>query len=347
MAQKVEKEVSAKVDTMKQAPSLVSRLAQKVIVSRQADKGQLLTVCAFACAAECVNTMVTPEFSFRGMDVTGTFCNLSGAFLGGLAVTWGARGPRSSALSDAFRGGFLTAYTSFCHVVDHSTALQCGRSADSASQLFLVSAIFGGPLCFDVGRRMGRLVFKPSHHTSKDEAVAVQALASARLAAFLLIVAAIATQGVAKGPEACLSLSLGVLCTAAACQAGDVIVLAATELMEGYGLHGGSVNWGTIWANAAALLMIVTCSHSAALYAAVASQLPPAGGWLLLLAAEKFRSSFCGALSAYGGFSEDTATMLVQRRADSAAASIGMNTLLLVVACALMAQADCPLGGWV
>jgi len=339
---------------VKAPTAFTSRLARKVLESRQDDKvGMLWTVCLFAALAECVNSLVMPLLVFRGVDATGTFCNFSGAWIGGFALACGNLGPRCNTLSTAFRGGFVAAYTSFIHVVEHSVALHCGRKADSASMVYLAVSLIGGPIFFHLGRRMGAAVFvwrkEASSEKDSNESTDASAtvLARTRYVLHALLVLALSCAAAQNGRDGALELTVGVLLTVAACQVGDMVTgfwYLFLDIVNEHIPDASSVNWGTIFANVSALLLVVMCEYSQNLHSSVLSKMPPDSSWFLALFAVKFRGSFCGALSAYGGFSEDTFGMLAQKNPDAFAANLGMNGVAAVTALALLSHASCPFG---
>merc|ERR1712232_363897 len=109
-------------------------------------------------------------------------------------------------------------------------------------------------------------------------------------------------------------------------------------------VQASSVNWGTIIANASALGLL---AHSHVLEAAWLKFVGPQPlvntetAWLLSVFLAKFRGSFCGALSAYGAFSEDVASSLAEGNVDAAAANIGMNAVTMLVFSAFMTHWSC------
>lgn len=315
-----------------------SRFAAHVLQERQADEqGMIWTVCAFAALAECVNTVVTPDITVRGAALTGTFCNLFGALLCGIASALGTLGPNSSSLADAFKGGFVAAFTSFCHMVENTVALECAGSP--RSQLFFASAVVGGPLAFSGGRFMagavlGGLGIRPSTGETQRSLTVIP---RARLAAVLGVLGFVVFHSTKNGPAAGIELAIGVGLTAAACIAGDYVGLAVSMLMP-----PSSVNWGTIAANTLALMFVVVCQSTGGLYTATVAWVPhPTAKWLALVFAEKFRGSFCGALSGYGGFSEDSVGSW--KEPDVAAANLGMNTFISVICITVLHHMTCGL----
>eukprot|EP00929_Paragymnodinium_shiwhaense_P096863 TRINITY_DN58592_c0_g1_i1.p1 TRINITY_DN58592_c0_g1~~TRINITY_DN58592_c0_g1_i1.p1 ORF type:complete len:471 (+),score=101.12 TRINITY_DN58592_c0_g1_i1:58-1470(+) len=412
--------------------------------------GMFLTVCAFACAAECVNTVITPSFTYRDAEATGTFCNLFGAFMAGLALAAGGVGPRCEAFSEAFRGGFVAAFTSFCHVVEHSSSLQCDGIENSAPTVYMATAIIGGPLFFGLGSSFGNLctrllqpapaasaaaalsfdklghplssgleerllprewtprvnnllarfprasrdqviaaVMTAGGHGGKaaalldanridragvwlddnvakagkceegedsqasqeaeDIAAAGSALLHLRCFLCVAITVAIAVQAQRTGMEGTVELLVGVLVTAAACKAGEWAVLFGEEVLitvagHGHAIQASSVNWGTIIANAAALGLLVHSQLLEALWFRLLGPRPlvdPEIAWFASVVTAKFRTSFCGALSAYGGYSEDVAVSLAGGNIDAAAANMGMHAMTALVFAAVLSHSAC------
>lgn len=315
-----------------------SRFAARVLQERQADQqGMIWTVCAFAALAECVNTVVTPDITVRGAALTGTLCNLFGALLCGIASALGTLGPNWSSLADVFKGGFVAAFTSFCHMVENTVALECAGSR--RTHLYFASAVVGGPLAFSGGRFAASAVLRglgirPSIGETQRSSTVIP---RAKLVAVLGVLVFVLRHSTKNGPSAGIELAIGIGLTAAACIAGDFVGIAVSMFMP-----SSSVNWGTIAANTLALMLVVVCQSTGGLHAATLAWVPHTSAkWLALVFAEKFRGSFCGALSGYGGFSEDS--MGSWKEPDVAAANLGMNTFISVIWITVLAHVTCGL----
>lgn len=296
------------------------------------------TICAFAALAECVNTVVTPDITFRGAALTGTFCNLFGAWLCGAASAMGALGPNWSSLADAFKGGFVAAFTSFCHMVENTVALECAGSPRSL--LYFTSAVVGGPLAFSGGKfAAGTMLGVLGVQPSLDDGAQCSStfIPRARLAAVLAVMGLVTVHAMNNGPAAGVEIAIGVGLTVAACIFGDYVGVAVSMIMP-----PSSVNWGTIGANSLALSFVVVCQATGGLHTTTVAWIPHhTVKWLALVFAEKFRGSFCGALSGYGGFSEDS--MVSWQEPDVAAANLGMNTFISVICITVLAHITCGL----
>lgn len=307
-----------------------------VIHAKEVSHRRLLTcMCTFAAAAECFNTVVMPSHSLRGYDLTTTSCNLLGAWLCGIALRLCDLGSKMSTLSDVFRGGFVSCFTSFCFMVEESATLFCAKNP-RALQFFVLCMLLG-PFCFHLGCRTGDVFVQPTswvrkrledtkeHHDETTKAV----LTRARNYMASWVVIAIAIEGQRNGSGAAGELAIGVMCSMAAVAVGDAVGVLAQAVMD----FDSDVNWGTIIANVAALLILSVTQlcrpHS------------PHPGWFLSVLCAKICSSFCGTLSGYGAYSEDVGGQLSEGKVDIAAANMGMNVLVGIVFVAILDYVSC------
>lgn len=319
-----------------------SRFGRRVVKERAGDaNGMLWACCAFAAAAECFNDLVTPHFKehlqVRGVDCTGLFLNLSGAWLCGVATALGTLGPNADVLGKAFNGGFIAAYTSFCQVVEDFTDQHCAKN--QAVLLQFVGCLLSGPFMFDVGHHFGSfivmVVYSPK--TQREEEPSDRLLPRLRRFLVASIVVAVAVEAQVHGAQQAAEVAIGIACVVAACFTGDTLATLSQEIMPSY----SQTNWGTVFANAAALAGVVACE----------AVFPPSDSdptkkpekWLLLTCVAKFRASFLGALSAFGGFSQDAGlqVMAIQGNIDVGAANLGMNALVALVFAAVLTQVRC------
>merc|ERR1711988_1454159 len=103
-----------------------------------------------------------PDFgSWRGIDLTITFLNLTGVFIGGIASQLATHGGANKRIAEAFNGGFVAAYTSFCFFVEHTADLTVKHK--DGSHIFaipyLLMCFILGPVGFELGKQIGAIVF--------------------------------------------------------------------------------------------------------------------------------------------------------------------------------------------
>ena len=89
------------------------------------DSPSLQLITSFAVLAEAFNTVFLPDLgTWRGVDLTGLFQNMSGALMGGVANSISQRrGGATARIANGFSNGFVAAYTSFAAMVVRTTPL--------------------------------------------------------------------------------------------------------------------------------------------------------------------------------------------------------------------------------
>lgn len=299
------------------------------IQAREVSHRRLLScMCTFAAAAECFNAVAMPNHNVRSYDVTGLLCNLLGALLGGIALQLC---DFSQTLGDVFRGGFISCYTSYCFMVEETATLFCQRHPRALQ--YLVFCILLGPCFFEIGRSIGTpilRILKFFHHGPVESSETVKALlTSSRLAMMCWVVIAISMEAQLRGSIAAIELTTGVLLSMLAVVVGDTVGMASQAIMD----FESDVNWGTIFANVVALLVL----SATRLFSL---SVPDLGIWTALVLS-KVGSSFCGTLSGYGAFSEDVADQISKSNLEVAATNLGMNALVAIVFVALLDAISC------
>lgn len=324
-------------------------LGKDADITAAQSRRKLQTICAFAAAAECFNTVAMPSIEWRdGTDLTGTMCNILGAWFCGFACGLAILGPNARLVADVFSGGFVAAYTSFCHAAENSVAWHCARSPNAL--LYLATALLSGPISFGVGRTAGSIIsfsrIAAAKKKTDDEAEPSQEeqpsnamLRAIRNILVLFIIASVSLEYVWNGAEAGVSLATGVCFTVVAIALGDEVAFFAEWMAP----EGSQVSWPTIVSNFFALCGVVLCQLLGPWHNALVGSLPE-HGWFLDVLAAKMRSCFCGALSAYGAFSEDTAGKLMEGHIDAAAANVGMNSFIAMIFVAALGHVTCPHG---
>lgn len=263
--------------------------------------------------------------------MTGTSCNFLGALLGGVALRLCDLGSKASTISDVFRGGFISTFTSFCFMVEESAALQCGKSRRSLQ--YFLSCLLLGPCFFELGRHIGGQILGALQHFKHDKAYDDETtkvvLVRAQYIMTSVVVVAIAAEGQMRGLGAACELTIGVACSMAAVMVGDAVGILAQAVLD----IDSEVNWGTIFANVLALLLLSIIR--------LCTPYAPNFGWLFSVLSAKLCGSFCGTLSGYGAFSEDVAGQLTNANIETAATNMGMNVLVAIVFMTVLEFASC------
>ena len=292
----------------------------------------LKLVCLMAALAECWNSVVTPDLgSYLGVELQGSLLNLSGALLGGVASSLAAHGGVRARLWGAFNDGFVAAYTSFVFFVAHSAELAKREKETGVVDLstpYLLACLFLGPMAHLLGRNLATWASPPPSTPRPDVPLDSPAVAGAAASLAALVVGFVAREYALGGPDAGLALLFGVVVTALACVAGE-LVSHLVEYELAYAVHEGEVNWGTAFANALALALFsaIQVLMRVPNYVAFRASRTKLATWLHV-AFDKIASSFCGALSGFGAFSEDVAQTLREHEPDSALANMAVNAIV-------------------
>lgn len=269
-------------------------------------------VCIFAMLAESVGHVFMPDFGyFYHIDLSLTFVNLTGVFMGGIAAQYEYHGGAVDKIASAFNAGFVAAYTSFCFFILHSSELTVNHHDGShvLAMPYLLSNFVLGPVLFECGKALAStwapIPMKPAP-TAPHNHPHVSMCKRIVLAANFCILAIEHSRAGLWGSniataDGSVALVVGWFMVSVACVMGDVVSFMCKEVYD----HATTqVNWGTWGANALSL--------TACLFGLIATRCPPIKSTMdshpfssCLL--DKFVSSFCGALSGFGAFSEDIA----------------------------------------
>merc|ERR1712048_1392079 len=131
---------------------------------------------------------------------------------------------------------------------------------------------------------MGAIVFRPGNEASTEKAsddsteTSANTLARTRYVLHALIVVALSCAAAQGGREGATELTVGVILTVAACQVGDVVTgiwYLFLDFLHEQIPDDSSVNWGTIFANVSALLLVVMCEYSQHFHSRVLGTMPP------------------------------------------------------------------------
>lgn len=284
--------------------------------------------------------------TFEGVDAVLLFVNASGAVLAGSATALCDMCKRErEAMKDkdkpqvliegflektafAFKGGFLAVYTSFLGAGEHFSDLSA-KAHDTAIFVWLVSFMLGPPLyvvSILVGRfawgvilpRFRRWVPRESKETDKR---------LTRMTVLLCASIAVASLVAYPKSEGMWLLPFGWLCAVAAFFAGDRLA----KLLDGMdgtiddGLTTGGVNWITVVANFAAILLGCLLNSVSGISAVAAY---PA----LVEVLGRLKGTFGGALSAYAAFAEDVASPVVNHHKSGFAWKCSLKNWFLNIA---------------
>lgn len=235
--------------------------------------------------------------------------------------------------ASAFKGGFVAVFTSFLGCVEHTSDLFVEGKNGAGLFVWFVSFVLG-PILYAaallVGRRLGpsfllrqfrrqwpMVAGDPGKVAVERRILGMKCLVGLVLALATLPVWPPAADG--NILHQMWLLPWGWCSAMLACFAGDFVAM----LYEAYPPPGKfpELNVTTVVANAAALVLgriSLSVGHS--------GYLPV----VLVMALGRFRGTFGGALSAYGAFTEDVATSVLNGDIPSAVANWGFNAVLLL-----------------